>query len=171
MVKNATGGNRHKGLARKNEVSNNTKLRISDSDDEKYANVTKMFGNGMCEVLCHDNVTRICIIRGKFRGKGKRKNFVTLGAIVLVGTRDAWSSDSDKCDLLELYDLNELEQLKHIPSFPSHILSNNNQNNNNTDFEFSNSIVDNLIPTNHNHHDDNLPLNSNIIDIIDINDI
>lgn len=165
MVKNATGGNRHKGLARKNEVSNNTKLRISDCEEEKYANVTKMFGNGMCEVLCHDNKTRICIIRGKFRGKGKRKNFVTLGAIVLVGTRDAWSSDSDKCDLLELYDLNELEQLKLIPSFPSHILSNNNTSNN-TDIEFSNfDSID--ISNNHDTiiHDS---INTNHIDINDI---
>jgi initiation factor 1A len=123
MVKNTVGGNKAKGFARKNEKPQSNKLRLSECPDEKFAHIIKMFGNGMCQALCEDNVTRTCIIRGKFRGKGKRNSFVTPGSIVLVGTRDEWSSDSEKCDLLELYSSNEVEQLKHHPKVPTHFLS------------------------------------------------
>lgn len=123
MVKNTVGGNKAKGFARKNEKPQSNKLRLSENPDEKYAHIIKMYGNGMCQALCDDNVTRTCIIRGKFRGKGKRNSFVTPGSIVLVGTRDAWSSDSDKCDLLELYSSNEIEQLKNHPKVPTAFLS------------------------------------------------
>jgi translation initiation factor 1A len=123
MVKNTTGGSKHKGFARKEfSASSNNKLRLSESEDEKYAHITKMFGNGMCQAYCDDLKTRTCIIRGKFRGKGKRNSFVTLGAIVLVGIRE-WETDSDKCDLLEVYGSNEIEQLKHHPKVPVGFLS------------------------------------------------
>jgi initiation factor 1A len=145
MVKNTVGGNKAKGFARKNEKPQSNKLRLSECPDEKFAHIIKMFGNGMCQALCEDNVTRTCIIRGKFRGKGKRNSFVTPGSIVLVGTRDEWSSDSEKCDLLELYSSNEVEQLKHHPKVPTHFLSmeplsNSSQNIPIDDsFDFSNS--------------------------------
>ena len=122
MVKNTTGGSKHKGFARKEYSVSNNKLRLSESEDEKYAHITKMFGNGMCQAYCDDLKTRMCIIRGKFRGKGKRNSFVALGAIVLIGVRE-WETDSDKCDLLEVYGSNEIEQLKHHPKVPVGFLS------------------------------------------------
>ena len=63
MVKNTTGGSKHKSMARKlvnAPVSN--KIRYSEDEDECYAKVTKMLGNGMCHVnllhkeTFHDNV-------------------------------------------------------------------------------------------------------------------
>ena len=51
MVKNTTGGSKHKGQARKlvnAPVSN--KIQYSQDDDECYAIVSKMLGNGMCHV-------------------------------------------------------------------------------------------------------------------------
>jgi initiation factor 1A len=124
MVKNTTGGNKSKGFARKElNVSSNNKLRLSESENEKYAHITKMFGNGICEALCEDSKTRKCIIRGKFRGgKGKRNSFIVVGTIVLVGIRD-WETDSDKCDLLEVYNQNEVDQLKHHPKVPYDFIS------------------------------------------------
>ena len=122
MVKNTTGGGKAKGFARKSFIPSNHKLRLSESDDEKYAHITKMFGNGMCQVLCDDNKTRICIIRGKFQGKGKRTSILTLGSIALVGIR-SWETDSNKCDLLEVYGQNEIDQLKHHPKVPCEFLS------------------------------------------------
>ena len=77
MVKN-TGGNKAKGLARKNvKPVGVSKLRMVENEGEKYGIVKKIFGGAMCEVLCDDLITRQGIIRGKFRGKGKRNNLIT----------------------------------------------------------------------------------------------
>jgi initiation factor 1A len=118
MVKNTTGGSKTKGQARKFATgpSKNT-LRISNNELELYAFVTKMNGNGMCNVLCIDGTTRLCQIRGKFRGRGKRDNLVSFGSWLLVGLRE-WtisSKKSDKmeqCDLLEVYNETEVQRLK-----------------------------------------------------------
>lgn len=120
MVKNF-GGNRGKKIARKHVSTNNfnAKLRLSEDDDEVYACVTKMLGNGMCHVNCLDATgsakQRLCIIRNKFRGRGKRDNQVAVGAYVLVGIR-SWetskSSALDKCDLVEVYNRSETDRLK-----------------------------------------------------------
>ena len=115
MVKNTIGGKGAKGLARKLSSNDNHRLRLSASDDEKYAFVKQMLGNGMCSVVTNDNLTLICHIRSKFRGRSKRNNFVTKNSIILVGIRD-WENPHKNCDLLELYDDNDLIQLKKLPS-------------------------------------------------------
>ena len=115
MVKNTNGGKGAKGLARKLSSNDNHRLRLSASDDEKYAFVKQMLGNGMCSVVTNDNLTLICHIRSKFRGRSKRNNFVTKNSILLVGIRD-WENPHKNCDLLELYDDNDLIQLKKLPS-------------------------------------------------------
>ena len=121
MVKN-TGGNKAKGLARKNvKPVGVSKLRMVENEGEKYGIVKKIFGGAMCEVLCDDLITRQGIIRGKFRGKGKRNNLITSGTVVIIGLRDWSSKKSDKmeqCDVLEVYGSLEIEQLKHKPNFP-----------------------------------------------------
>ena len=90
-------------------------LRTSDNDEEMYAIVTKMLGNGMCEVSGGDGVTRLCIIRKKFRGRLRQGNMVTTGATVLVGLRQ-WErnerSTMPKCDLLEVYNESEVRKLR-----------------------------------------------------------
>jgi len=106
MVKNS-GGCKTKGMARKlvnAPVSN--KIRFAEDDDECYAKVVKMLGNGMCHVnllqkeVLHENV--VCHIRGKFRSRNKKANFVSSGGTVLVGLR-SWTSKVDACDLLCVY--------------------------------------------------------------------
>ena len=118
MVKNA-GGNKTKGQARKfaSSGAKNDKLRLSEDDCEVYAMVEKLLGNGMCHVLCHDGVTRLCHIRGKFRGRGKRDNTVENGTWILVGLRewDLEKKDETKmqnCDLLEVYQDRDKIELK-----------------------------------------------------------
>mgnify|MGYP001450881311 CR=1 FL=1 len=51
MVKNTTGGSKHKSQARKlvNAPQSN-KIRLPETDDECFAIVSKMLGNGMCHV-------------------------------------------------------------------------------------------------------------------------
>lgn len=117
MVKNSTGGNKTKGQARKLVTAKPSNLlRTSENDCEKYAQVTKLLGGGMCNVLCIDTETRLCIMGGKFKGRGKRDNFIVNGSWVLVGLRD-WESKKpdklEKCDLLEVYTDSEKDKLKN----------------------------------------------------------
>jgi len=117
MVKNF-GGKNSKKVGRKfvsNYSKGGDKLRLVDDEDELYACVYKMLGNGMCHVLCSDNIQRLCIIRNKFRGRGKRDNTLSPGAYVMIGKR-SWETNCDvtnsKCDLVEVYNANEVKKLK-----------------------------------------------------------
>jgi len=155
MVKNVKGGSGHKSQARKfasTGVSKQTsKLRIVEEDGEVYAQVTKVFGNGMCDVLCIDEKTRLCIIRGKFRGRGKRDNTIRPGSWVLAGKRE-WESEKkdekEKCDLLEVYSDFDIERLKKSVHENWKIFANMDIVKSKTDvdledtFEFSNSNAD-----------------------------
>lgn len=128
MVRNQTGGNKSKHLARKHitggSTRNDRKLRLSQCPEEMYAHVIKPYGNGMCLVMCIDGRERLCIIRNKFTGRNKRDNLIDAGSWVLVGARE-WERDGDgerlkangkkdypKCDLLEIYTPLERERLK-----------------------------------------------------------
>lgn len=118
MVKNTTGGGKTKGQGRKyiNDAKIQKALRISQDPLEVYSLVTKNLGNGMCLVSCVDNKTRLCHIRGKFRGRGRRDNFIGMGSWVLVGLRE-WEKEGSKisnCDLLEVYSEHDKEMLKKI---------------------------------------------------------
>lgn len=115
MVKNA-GGNKSKKMGRKFlTTSQNKDVRMSTCDDEVYAVVTKALGNGMCSVMNAENVEMLCIIRNKFRGRGKRDNMINVGTLVLVGIRE-WEAlkqgSKSKCDLLEVYSDAEKVKLK-----------------------------------------------------------
>jgi translation initiation factor IF-1 len=86
--------------------------------------ITKILGGGMCNVQCIDNKPRLCIIRGKFQGRGKRDNSLATGTWVLVGARE-WEADKslntgsgskkqvlNKCDLLEVYSESDKKNLR-----------------------------------------------------------
>lgn len=115
MVKNTTGGTGTKGLARKHQYKSDNKLRTPEDSLEKIACVTKMLGNGMCEIFTEDNTKLIGHIRNKFRGKQKRNNLISTFSIVLIGLRE-WENPIKNCDILSLYDDNQVEQLKQIPN-------------------------------------------------------
>ena len=67
MVKNY-GGNKSKKQGRKFvNAPRDRKLRFAEEIEELYSVVTRMFGNGMCEVKCIDGETRLCIFRKKFK--------------------------------------------------------------------------------------------------------
>jgi initiation factor 1A len=117
MVKNTHGGSGHKSQARKNTTTgkpSSAKLRLMNpEDDEVYGQILSILGGSTCAVLCHDGIERLCIIRGKFRGRGKRDNTLYRGCWVLVALR-SWSGTTAKgkeqCDLLEIY--SELDKKK-----------------------------------------------------------
>jgi len=131
MVKNTKGGSSHKSQARKfastGKSSGNLKTRFSEDEYEYYAQVVATLGNGMCHVMCKDGKKRLCFIRGKFRGRGKRDNIICNGKWVLVGGRDfemeksGVGKDLEKCDLLEVYSDLDKERLKAIGNFAEFI--------------------------------------------------
>jgi translation initiation factor 1A len=127
MVKNVTGGSKTKRSARK-VVSGNTEsseLRMVQEQGESYAVVKKMLGNGVCEVVCDDGKSRQCIIRSKFRGRGKSYNMVDVGKWVMVGIRD-WEVRSgdknEKSDLLHVYSDGDKERLVSKPELNLKVL-------------------------------------------------
>ena len=119
MVKN-TGGNKTKGQARKFVNTDNKKetkaLRESEDPLEIYCQVEKVLGNGMYNVICIDGKTRLCHSAGKFKGRNKKDNFVSLGTWLLIGLREYEAGRNNKklenCDLLEVYNDIEKERLK-----------------------------------------------------------
>jgi len=121
MVKNTTGGSKHKGQARKfaNAPRQAAKLRLSEDEAEKYAQVSRLLGNGMCHVATLDGTKLLCIIRGKFRGRSKRDNIIKTGSWILVGlrewesTKSTTSTEMNKCDLLEVYSDLDKDKLKN----------------------------------------------------------
>jgi len=114
MVVNKKGGNKSKKLARKHITSHTNKpMRYVIEEGEMYATIVKHYG-GQCQVMTADGETRLCIVRGKFKGRQRRDNNISLGSWILVGIRE-WEQRSDgknKCDLLYVYSDIEKENLK-----------------------------------------------------------
>lgn len=115
MVKNA-GGNKTKRDARKYiaPTTNNNELRVVVEKGETYAVVKKLLGCGQCLVTCLDGKSRICMIRNKFKGRGRSSNTVEIGAWLLVGVRDWEVKKNGKetvCDLLHVYSFENKEKL------------------------------------------------------------
>ena len=57
-------------------------------------------------LCCNDNQKRLCHIRGKFRGRGKRDNLVTRNAYILVGKRD-WEGDEENWQPIDVGEYQE----------------------------------------------------------------
>lgn len=116
MVKNY-GGNKAKKQGRKfvNNTETIVATRFSKDSNELYACCSNIFGNGMIGVLCQDGKERICIIRNKFRGRGKRGNKVEVGSWLLVGRREfekVVEGKKEKTDLLTVYSARDVNNLK-----------------------------------------------------------
>jgi len=117
MVKNTAGGNRAKGFARKSFAKKETPLRLSENELELYAQVTKVHGGANCQVTTLEGSNLLCHIRGKFRGRGKRDNFIGNGTWLLVGLRD-WEKEPAagklaNCDVIEVYSDSDKIKLKN----------------------------------------------------------
>jgi initiation factor 1A len=118
MGKNLLGGGKSRKGARnrQNDAATQKATRYSNDASEVYACVTRLFGGPNCEVKCVDGELRLCVIRNKFRGRGKRDNTLTSGTWVLIGLRD-WESRTDgklpRCDLLEVYTSSDKQRLKN----------------------------------------------------------
>ena len=115
MPKNTKGGKGHKRGAKTKQPFNKAKFRGMSEDGELFAKVISVHGNGMADVLCNDGVTRLLIIRRRFKGRNKRDNNIAVDVMVLVGLR-MWSvvaeKKKQKVDLLYVYSKGDMDTLK-----------------------------------------------------------
>ena len=118
MVKNNTGGNKAKGYARKNLTKRDTALRVAHEEGEIYAQAVKVMGGSIVSVIDIDGNPLRGHIRGKFRGRGKRDNFIGPNTWLLVGLHD-WDTEKTKpgdirdCDVLEVYNDTDKNKLRN----------------------------------------------------------
>ena len=117
MVKNTNGGNKSKGFARKNLTKTVSNLRVAKEDGEIYAQAVKILGGCFVSVIDIDGQPMKGHIRGKFRGRGKRDNFITPNTWLLVGLHN-WESNTKSntirnCDILEVYNDVDKNRLKN----------------------------------------------------------
>ena len=116
MVKNSKGGNKSKRVGRKFlNTPVDRSVRFKEEEGEIYVVISKLFGGDNCEVFCEDGTTRLCVIRKKFRGRGKQDNKIIPGVWALAGVRE-WevrkAGKPSKCDLLCVYNDGEKDKLK-----------------------------------------------------------
>jgi len=121
--KNKKGGSGYRKMARKNIRSDYKRpaTRTANTNEgEIYAKVIKCYGNGMVDVICNDGITRLCIIRKKFKGRNKKDNSVNVNSIVLVGLR-TWEvlsgNKKPKVDLLCTYTASQIEEIQKDKNF------------------------------------------------------
>ena len=117
MVKNNLGGNKAKGFARKNFSKRDNALRIASEEGEIYAQAVKVMGGNIATAIDIDGNPLRAHIRGKFRGRGKRDNFIGPNTWLLVGLHE-WGADKKPgeirdCDILEVYNDTDKIRLKN----------------------------------------------------------
>ncbi|CAD2092229.1 translation initiation factor eIF-1A, putative [Plasmodium vinckei brucechwatti] len=82
------GKNRRRG---KNDNEGEKRELLYKEEDQEYAQVLRMLGNGRLEAHCFDGVKRLCHIRGKMR----KRVWINSGDIILVSLRDYQDSKAD----------------------------------------------------------------------------
>jgi len=127
MVKNTSGGTKTKGLARKHQGGGagggggGGALRLPKNELEQLVVVTKMLGNGMCEVFNNDDQRFIAHIRNKFKGRNRRSNDILVNSFILIGLRE-WEKPALNADVMFVYDVNDYHAFHSIPNLHSHKL-------------------------------------------------
>lgn len=111
MPKNKGAGGKSKRRG-KNKNEEEKRELIFKEHGQEYAHVTKMLGNGRCTAYCFDGKTRLCHIRGKMR----KRVWVSVGDIVLVGLREFQDA---KCDVILKYSADEARNLKTYGELPA----------------------------------------------------
>ena len=116
MVKNLKGGKGSKSLARKNSVvtKTSTHLPLPTHPLELIAVVSKFYGNSFdAYVPTHADPIR-CIVRGKFSGRNKRSNFISVGSFVMIAFREFEAPTYKNADLIFVYEHNDIPLLSSL---------------------------------------------------------
>lgn len=126
---NKKGGKKHKRGKKDGPI--NRKLILKDpKQDQEYAKVKKVNGNGRYVILCFDGTERLGIAAGNI----KRKTRIMLHDIVLVSL---WDFQDSKCSIIHKYDEDEVQKLKSQEEFPKNInLDEDNEFSDDVNFSF-----------------------------------
>ena len=81
----------------------------------QYAKCEKMLGNGRLTATCFDGKQRLCHIRGKMR----KKIWINVGDIILLGLRDF---QDDKADVIQKFTAEEARRLKQLGHLPDNVM-------------------------------------------------
>ena len=111
MKRNKKGG---KGYKRGKKGGDDRRDIIFAEDQQVYAKVVRMLGNGRLEAFCYDGRTRLAHIRGAMR----KKVWVHVGDIVLVALRNF---QEEKCDVVHKYTFEEAHMLKSYGELPDNV--------------------------------------------------
>jgi len=110
MPKNKGKGGKNRRRGKNENEQTKRELDLKEPGQE-YAQVIKILGNGRVKCFCFDGKERLCNIRGKLR----KKVWINIHDIILVGLRDF---QDDKADVIQKYHPDEARKLKaqgHIP--------------------------------------------------------
>ena len=77
----------HNGKSRAARDERKREMVYPDEDEQEYAIVQEMLGNGRARVLCNDKTTRIGRICGSMR-KYKSKVIIESGDLVIISLRE-----------------------------------------------------------------------------------
>lgn len=100
MVKNTTGGNGSKRMARKNTAHKQQEVDMNDPY-VLTVSVSKALGNSRFYVLKPDHSQLICHIPSRFSGRNKHNNFVTVNSLILVSLRE-FENPAKNCDYIRI---------------------------------------------------------------------
>jgi translation initiation factor 1A len=106
MVKNTTGGNKHKKHKNKGPEKVEAKIILAQ-ETQVYAAVIKMMGGKHVSVICSDGETRMCTIEGKhYKRMWIRPNDIILANVETIGLKKL-------CYLVHKYSLDHINTLRN----------------------------------------------------------
>ncbi|KAI1705012.1 translation initiation factor 1A / IF-1 domain-containing protein [Ditylenchus destructor] len=132
MPKNKGKGGKNRRRGKNENDVMKRELIEKDGDNQAYAQVQKMLGNGRLTAFCFDGKTRLCHIRGKLR----KKVWINAQDIILVGLRDY---QDDKADVILKYTPDEARLLKNQGQLPENAKINEGDEPNEGEVEFVDS--------------------------------
>ena len=109
------GGNKSRKAKKNATYSINKNDLVKKDEDQMYARVIALLGNGRLNALCDDGETRLC----KIRGKMMKKDFIKTDGIILVSKRDY---EDRKADVIHKYNDEEVKVLSNEADFKKDIL-------------------------------------------------
>jgi len=112
MPKNTKGGKNVKKSKFKSEDKKVARELEYKEDGQEYAQVTKLLGDCKVTLNCYDGVQRLGVIRGAL----KKKCWIAIGDIVLVGLREF---QNDRADVLHKYTPDEARSLIAYGELPA----------------------------------------------------
>ncbi len=106
------GGKKAKRMKNGGNNSQAKRELLFKEEDQEYAQVTKMLGDGRVELHCYDNVVRM----GHIRGKLKNRVWINVSDIVLVSLR---GFDAQTADIFHKYTSEEARTLQAFEELPA----------------------------------------------------